>query len=110
MYRYTYSCLYTYCYIPRISLVEAGSSNNNSSKANSESGDGTGKGEGEEEEIQEIEEGDLESLDCLEKGPGEEEEEEGVEEEEEEEEEEEGETLRPETVMKLRLEILEGKL
>ncbi len=88
-------------FLPRISVVDGVTSNNNTKDAGGETGDGSDKGdrdedpEGEEEEeIEEIDEAALQYL----------------EEEGEEEEEEEGDIiLRPEAVMKLHLEILEGE-
>ncbi len=87
-------------FLPRISVVDGVSSNNNTKDA-AETGHGSDKGdrdedpEGEEEEeIEEIDEAGLQYL----------------EEEGEEEDEEEGDViLRPEAVMKLHLEILEGE-
>ncbi len=82
-------------------MVDGVTSNNNTKDAGGETGDGSDKGdrdedpEGEEEEeIEEIDEAGLQYL----------------EEEGEEEEDEEGDiVLRPEAVMKLHLEILEGE-
>ena len=76
------------------SRVSPGASNNNSPKQASECGNGTDREEDHEEEE---EERDLEEiLECQGR-------------ESEDEEDEEGETLRPEAVMKLQLEILEGE-
>ena len=80
------------------SRVSPGASNNNSPKQASECGNGTDREEDHEEEEEEEEERDLEEiLECQGR-------------ESEDEEDEEGETLRPEAVMKLQLEILEGEL
>ena len=79
------------------SRVSPGASNNNSPKQASECGNGTDREEDHEEEEEEEEERDLEEiLECQGR--------------ESEDEDEEGETLRPEAVMKLQLEILEGEL
>jgi hypothetical protein len=79
-------------------VVDGVTSNNNTKDAGGEAGDGSNRDEDpegeEEEEIEEIDEAALQYL----------------EEEGEEEEDEEGDiVLRPEAVMKLHLEILEGK-